>query len=185
MKRLLHLALRSAISACLMTSAGGGELATPSDPSGTWTAENGETRIRIEDCGPAGEQRCGYLVWMRQPANAQGHLFKDQSNPSPGKRSRPLLGHQLAAGLKRTQDGRYEGTIYNADRGKFYSVTLWRETPTRLRIRECMLIMLCTTRSWLQAADILPGQLAGRTGDANGPKPDREWARQSRGASQW
>jgi hypothetical protein len=83
MKRLLHLLLRSAISACLMTSAGGGEFANPSDPSGT--------RIRIEDRGPAGEQRCGYLVWI----------------------------------------------------------------------------------------------VAGGTGDANGPKPDKEWARQSPGATQW
>ncbi len=39
-----------------------------------------------------------------------------------------------------------------------------------------MLSVLCSTQTWTQTMDALPGQLVGMTGDLNGPKPDKEWA---------
>lgn len=170
MKVIVHSAVAASLSAAIEMS----HAASPTDPSGTWLTEDGRARIRVEHCGATPEQICGYLVWMN---DAKGPTFKDENNPDINKRSRPLLGHQLILGLKPTSAGRFDGEIYNAENGKTYFVTLWREAPDRLKIKGCMLAVLCSTQIWLQTNDVLPGQLVGLTGDPDGPKADKEWAR--------
>ncbi len=66
--------------ACLMALAGPVNAAGPADPSGTWLTEDGRARIRLERCGPKQEQICGYIVWMKDPADAKGQPLRDQSN---------------------------------------------------------------------------------------------------------
>lgn len=154
--------------------------ASPVDPSGTWLTEDGRARIRIERCGPVLEQVCGYIVWMKDPADASGQPFRDQSNPDPAKRGRPVLGHQLILGLTPSAAARFDGRIYDAESGKSYDISLWRETADKLKVKGCMLSILCATQTWAQTVNALPGQLIGMTGDPNGPKADREWAPQAR-----
>ena len=48
---------------------------------------------------------------------------------------RALLGHQLIMGLQATPEGRFAGDIYNAEDGKFYSVSLWRDSADRLKLK--------------------------------------------------
>lgn len=112
---------------------------------------------------------------MKEPADAHGQPLKDLSNPDLTKRSRPVLGHQLILGLKLGSAGRFEGQIYNAENGKSYEISLWREA-TDLKVKGCMLSVFCATQTWTQTMNALPGQLVGMTGDLNGPRPDKEWA---------
>ena len=167
--------VRGVLVACLMAVAGPGAAASPADPSGTWLTEDGRARVRIERCGPKLEQICGYIVWMKDPADKNGEPARDQNNPDTAKRSRPLLGHQLILGLKRSWSGRFDGEIYNAENGKSYEISVWREA-TDLKVKGCMLSVFCATQTWTQTMDALSGQLVGMTGDPNGPKPEKEWA---------
>ncbi len=167
--------VHATLAACLMAVAGPGNAASPADPSGTWLTEDGRARVRIERCGAKLEQICGYIVWMKDPTDANGQPPRDQNNPDLAKRTRPLLGHQLILGLKLSADGRFEGQIYNAENGKSYEISLRREA-TDLKVKGCMLSVFCATQTWTQTMNALPGQLVGMTGDPTGPAADKEWA---------
>jgi uncharacterized protein (DUF2147 family) len=176
-KFVLRVILRTLIGIVMTSSAGGrAEVAAPADPSGTWLVEDGRARIRLERCGPTRDRLCGYIVWMKEAADARGQLYRDRRNPDPDKQARALLGHQLLMGLQAKPDGRFAGDIYNAEDGKFYPVSLWRESPGTLKLKGCLLGLLCQTQTWQQTFDVQPGQLVGLTGDTNGPRADKEWA---------
>jgi uncharacterized protein (DUF2147 family) len=168
--------LCAAFSAGWMAFVGPGIAAGPADPSGTWLTEDARARIRLERCGPALEQICGYIVWIRDPVDAKGQPLRDRQNPDPAKRSRALLGHQLLMGLTQNADGRFYGQIYNAENGESYEISLWREAADRLKVKGCMLAVFCASQDWPQAVNVLPGQLSGITGDPTGPRADKEWA---------
>lgn len=174
MTSIVQIVARGAVAASLIMAIETGHTAGTTDPSGTWLTEDGRARIRVEHCGATLEQICGYVVWAK---DAKGQAFRDQYNPDLDKRSRPLLGHQLILGLKPASEGRFDGQIYNAENGKTYAISIWRETPEQLKVKGCLLAVLCSTQTWLQTNDVLPGQLVGITGDPDGPKADREWAR--------
>lgn len=167
--------LRTALALFQIVIAGPGNAAGAADPSGTWLTQDGRARVRIERCGARLEQVCGFIVWMKEPVDANGQPLKDQNNPDPAKRSRPLLGHQLILGLKPAAEGRFNGQIYNAENGKSYQISLSRGARD-LNVTGCMLSILCATQTWTQTTNALPGQLVGMTGDPTGPRADREWA---------
>jgi len=175
MKLISRIILRVALAVCQMLIAGPGNAASVADPSGTWLTEDGRARVRAERCGVSLEQICGFVVWMKEPADANGQPLKDQNNPDPAKRSRPLLGHQLIMGLRPAADGRFDGQIYNAENGKSYEISLRRDARD-LKVKGCMLSILCASQTWTQTMNALPGQLVGMTGDPTGPRADKEWA---------
>jgi uncharacterized protein (DUF2147 family) len=176
MKIVLRMILRALINIVMMSSGGRVEAAAPADPSGTWLVEDGRARIRIERCGPARDRVCGFIVWMKEPDDARGQPYRDSLNPNLDKRGRALLGHQLIMGLQAAPEGWFAGEIYNADDGRLYSVSLWRESSDRLKLKGCLIKLLCQTQTWQQTLDVQPGQLVGLTGDVNGPRADKEWA---------
>jgi uncharacterized protein (DUF2147 family) len=177
MKIILRVILRTLVTIIMMSSAGGhAEVAAPADPVGTWLVEDGRARIRLERCGSARDRICGYIVWMKDAVDARGQPYRDSQNPDPDKRARALLGHQLLMGLQATSDGQFAGDIYNAENGKFYPVSLWRESSERLKLKGCLIKLLCQTQTWQRTFDVQPGQLVGLTGDLNGPRADQEWA---------
>jgi uncharacterized protein (DUF2147 family) len=178
-KTVVTVILRIALGVGLaLANARPGNAVSSIDPSGTWLTEDGRARIRVERCGPKLEQICGYIVWMKEPLDARGHVILDLQNPDSAKRSRPVLGHQLIMGLApNPDDGRFHGHIYNAENGKFYDIAIWREAADVLKVKGCMLSILCSTQTWTPTTDALPGQLVGLTGDVSGPVADQEWAR--------
>ena len=176
MNFLVRMFLRSLVAALLMSSTGRAETIATIDPGGTWQTEDGRARIRLERCGVARDRICGFIVWMKDPLDPRGQPFRDSFNPDPDKRTRALLGHQLILGLKLTPEGKFDGDIYNAEDGKSYAVSLWRDRSDRLKLKGCLLKLLCQTQTWTQTLDVQPGQLVGLTGDVGGPRADREWA---------
>lgn len=153
--------------------------ASPRDPSGVWLTEDKRARVKIEKCGPRQEHVCGYVVWL-PPAQAAN---LDRKNPNPQLTNRNVLGHQLMLGLKPNQDGAYEGSIYNAEDGKTYDVTVWLESPEELNVRGCIMGFLCATQSWTRVTDVKPGQLTGATGGSDGPRPNPEWAAKTKSSN--
>lgn len=147
--------------------------AAPRDPSGVWITEDGRARVRVEKCGSARENLCGYIIWLKAGTSV---ATTDVKNPDSRKARRAVLGHQLILGLKPNDEDHYEGLIYNADDGKTYDVDVWLAAASDLKVKGCLLGFLCGTQSWKRANDVVPGQLTGPTGGSGGPTPDPEWA---------
>lgn len=152
-RTLLHGAVALALMCLIGQPSAAGNI--PADPSGTWVVEDGRARVRLERCGSAQDRICGYIVWMKNPVDERGRPYRDASNPDLDKRSRNLLGHQLLMGLKPTPEGRFEGEIYNAEDGNRYSVVLWHDSSAQLKLKGCMLKLLCSTQTWQQSNDVL------------------------------
>ena len=150
--------------------------AVPRDPTGTFLTEDGRARIRLEKCGPTNENVCGFVVWLDQPSNENGSPKTDLKNSDRRKTARPLLGHQLIMGLKPGEE-RFEGMIYNSEDGRSYEVGVWLAKPDELKVRGCLLAVLCATQTWIRKTDTVPGQLASGTGQPGGPMADPEWAK--------
>ncbi|MDQ0468032.1 DUF2147 domain-containing protein [Labrys wisconsinensis] len=165
-----------AAAAALLAAGPGLAAQSPADPGGIWRTEDNRARIRIEPCGSRPGQVCGYLVWMEDGLDPKGRPLRDLRNPDPARRSQALLGEQLLAGAVRPSDGRIAGRIYDAESGKSYDVTLWRDADS-LKVEGCVLAIFCATQTWSRVKDALPGQLVGATGAANGPRPEQVRAR--------
>ena len=158
----------------------GAGAAPAKDPSATWLTEDGRARVRVERCKAKPADICGYVVWLA-PRKGMTASTLDKNNPDPAKASFPVLGHQLMNGLTLNEDGEYEGLIYNADNGKSYDVTVWRESPDELKVKGCLIALLCKTQSWKQVDDVVPGQLTGATGAPGGPRSGTASASQPSG----
>jgi uncharacterized protein (DUF2147 family) len=124
------------------------------DPVGTWLVEDGRAKIHIEKCGAEQNGICGSVVWMKDPLDEKGHPKTDIKNPDPVKRGRPALGMQIIKELKPDDDQVYSGQIYNAENGKDYDVTLKVEKPGELRLKGCVLSILCQSQHWTRVADL-------------------------------
>jgi uncharacterized protein (DUF2147 family) len=142
------------------------------EPIGTWLTEDGRGRIRTEHCGPGKADLCGYVVWMKEPMDDKGKPRLDASNPDAKKKTRPVLGHELMTALKPSDEGRFEGKVYNADNGKSYDVEVWSEAADELSVKGCLFSYLCKTQTWKRVSDVLPGQLQGATDAPGGPRSD-------------
>lgn len=160
----------------ILTLQAGAVAAQPRDPSGTFLTEDGRARIRLEKCGEANENVCGYVVWLQSPTTENGMPRTDLKNSDRRKTGRQLLGHQLVMGLK-PKDDRYEGLIYNSEDGRSYDVNIWLASQNELKVKGCLLAVLCSTQSWGRKTDVAPGQLAAATGAPGGPTADPEWAK--------
>lgn len=108
--------------------------AAANDPVfGRWLVEDGRAVIEIEPCG---SQACGRLVWMANPRDENGRAKRDDHNPDPSARARPLCGLTLVAGLQRAADGSWKGgQIYSARDGRTYGFQVAPAGPDALTAR--------------------------------------------------
>lgn len=120
--------------------------ATAGDPTGVWLTEKADARIRIARCGDA---LCGSIVWLKSPRDpATGKPWTDERNPDAQKRPRPLLGIQIAYGLRPSgTPDKWTGHFYNADDGQSYDGHLILRTATMLTVEGCAL-GLCAGETW-------------------------------------
>lgn len=80
---VLRVGLRIVVSLLLSMAEGRGHAAPVGDPLGTWLTEDGRARVRVERCGAMADRVCGYIVWMKETADAKGQPFRDRLNPDP------------------------------------------------------------------------------------------------------
>ena len=122
----------------LLATAGLAAAAEPT-PVGVWLHSNGRIQMEIYPCG---EDLCGKLVWFKYPNNDDGTPRTDVNNPDPTLRAPPLMGLQVLHGLRRTDDGWEDGTVYNPDDGETYSTEMTILPDGTLRTRGYILITL-------------------------------------------
>lgn len=116
---------------------------------GRWLVEDGRAVIEIEPCGG---QACGRLVWMQNPRGADGGPKRDEHNPDPSERMRPLCGARIVSGLEPAGDGSWQdGRIYSARDGRTFGFEVQPDGPDRLSARGYVgLSLLGKSQTWVR-----------------------------------
>ena len=117
---------------------------------GTWLSGDGDGWIEIRRVG---DGLSGVI--KGSPNAADERPDRDEKNPDPALRDRPLKGLELFSGFSYAGDGRWTGgTIYDPNSGKFYrSIVTWVD-PDTLKVRGYIGVpMLGRTETWTRVTD--------------------------------
>jgi uncharacterized protein (DUF2147 family) len=127
--------------------------AQASDPvEGQWLVEDGDAKVQVGACAGAPAMLCGRIVWLREPKTDDGVAKRDEHNPDPGLRGRPIIGLPLIREFHAAGPGRWEGgKIYDPKSGKTYASRLRIAADGTLRVSGCV-AMFCQTQTWTRAS---------------------------------
>jgi uncharacterized protein (DUF2147 family) len=122
--------------------------ALAADPTGDWKVADGVANIRVAECNGS---MWGAVAWEKTPGG------RDINNPDPSKKSRPTLGMPILIDMKKKAAGdQWEGQVYNAKDGQFYSSTIKPVGSDQLEIQGCVLGFLCGGETWTRVAGPIP-----------------------------
>jgi uncharacterized protein (DUF2147 family) len=122
--------------------------ALAADPTGDWRVADGVANIRVAQCNGS---MWGAVAWEKTPG---GH---DANNPDVSKQNRPTLGMPILIDMKKKPGvDQWEGQVYNAKDGQFYSSTIKPAGPDQLEIQGCVLGFLCGGETWTRVAGPIP-----------------------------
>src|ERR1700688_3022740 len=86
---------------------------------------------------------------------------RDKNNPDVSKQNRATLGMPILIDMKKTPGvDQWEGEVYNAKDGQFYSSTIKPAGPDQLEIQGCILGSLCGGETWTRVAGPIPSRPA-------------------------
>jgi uncharacterized protein (DUF2147 family) len=126
--------------------------ALAADPTGDWKVADGVANIRVAECNGS---MWGAVAWEKTPG---GH---DTNNPDVSKKSRPTLGMPILIDMKKKAGvDQWEGQVYNAKDGQFYSSTIKPVGSDQLEIQGCVLGFLCGGETWTRVAGPIPSSPA-------------------------
>lgn len=114
------------------------QVAIAAGPTGEWLVASKMAHIRIVDCEGT---LWGVVSWQQRAG-------VDDKNPDPAKRGRPTLGMPVLIGLKASGPNSWGGALYNSQNGKTYSGGITLLAPDRVRVRGCVLAILCGGEYW-------------------------------------
>lgn len=129
MKNLLAMGLGALALAAVSVSAHAAE------PYGVWKIGKGKVTIKIVDCGG---NLCANIVGLAEPTR-NGKAKVDRHNKNAALRDRPLMGLQIASNLKPAGDGKWDGSIYNADDGNTYQAKVSMTAANEMKLKGCVL----------------------------------------------
>src|ERR1700685_4391831 len=140
------------------------------DPTGDWRVADGVANIRVAQCNGS---MWGAVSWEKDPG---GH---DEHNPDVSKQSRPTLGMPILIDMKKKSGvDTWEGQVYDAKDGQYYSSTIRPLDPDHMEIQGCVLGFLCGGETWTRVAGPIPSSPvnsmakgAAKGAPPNGPKP--------------
>jgi len=122
--------------------------ALAADPTGDWKVADGVANIRVAECNGS---MWGVVAWEKEPGGRDSH------NPDVSKQNRPTLGMPILIDMKKKPDAdQWEGQVYNAKDGQFYSSTIRPVGSDQLEIRGCVLGFLCGGETWTRVAGPIP-----------------------------
>ena len=91
-------------------------IAIAADPTGDWMVADKVATIRVAECNGA---MWGVVAWEKTPGG------RDVNNPDVARQSRPTLGMPILIDMKKKPGAeQWEGQVYNAKDGQFYSSTI-------------------------------------------------------------
>jgi uncharacterized protein (DUF2147 family) len=116
---LLFVGAFNGMPAAAQTAAGG-------TPAGRWLTQSGNFEIDIASCGKA---LCGTVV----------RVLGNQSMSQPGVEAKSdaqaAMGMKILTDLTPSDDGEWEGQIYNRENGKTYDCIVVLSAPDQLEVR--------------------------------------------------
>src|SRR5665213_2272556 len=114
------------------------------DPTGDWRVADGVANIRVAQCNG---DMWGAVAWEQTPG---GH---DSHNPDVSKQNRPTLAMPILIDMKKKAGTEaWEGQVYNAKDGQYYSSTIKPADADHLEIQGCVLGFLCGGETWTRVA---------------------------------
>ena len=126
--------------------------ALAADPTGDWRVADGVANIRVAQCNGS---VWGAVAWEKEPGG------KDIHNPDASKQSRPTLGMPILIDMKKKAGvDAWEGQVYNAKDGQFYSSTIKPVGSDQLEIQGCVLGFLCGGETWTRVGPPIPSSPA-------------------------
>jgi uncharacterized protein (DUF2147 family) len=145
--------------------------ARAADPTGDWKVADGVANIRVAQCNGS---MWGVVAWEQTPGG------KDTHNPDPAKQSRPTLGMPILIDMKKKAGlDQWEGQVYNAKDGQFYSSTIKPVGTDQLEIQGCVLGFLCGGETWSRVAPPIPSSPANSMAKGASPKQTSKPAAQA------
>jgi uncharacterized protein (DUF2147 family) len=118
------------------------------DPTGDWRVADGVANIRVAECNGS---MWGVVAWEKTPGG------RDSNNPDVSKKNRPTLGMPILIDMKKKAGvDQWEGQVYNAKDGQFYSSTIKPTGSDQLEIQGCVLGFLCGGETWTRVAGPIP-----------------------------
>jgi uncharacterized protein (DUF2147 family) len=122
--------------------------ALAADPTGDWRVADGVANIRVAECNGS---MWGVVAWEKEPGG------RDSNNPDVSKQNRPTLGMSILIDMKKKPDvDLWEGQVYNAKDGQFYSSKIKPVGSDQLEIQGCVLGFLCGGETWTRVAGPIP-----------------------------
>jgi uncharacterized protein (DUF2147 family) len=126
--------------------------ALAADPTGDWRVADGVANIRVAECNG---RMWGAVSWEKTPGG------RDTNNPDVSKQSRPTLGMPILIDMRKSRGAdQWEGQVYNAKDGQFYSSTIRPIGADQLEIKGCVLGFLCGGETWTRVAGPIPSSPA-------------------------
>jgi uncharacterized protein (DUF2147 family) len=145
-----HLARRIVFSGLFLATSLTAALAA--DPTGDWRVADGVANIRVAQCNGS---MWGAVAWEKEPGG------KDIHNPDASKQRRPTLGMPILIDMKKKAGvDAWEGQVYNAKDGQFYSSTIKPVGTDQLEIQGCVLGFLCGGETWTRVGPPIPSSPA-------------------------
>jgi uncharacterized protein (DUF2147 family) len=146
-------------SGMILATAAGPALAL--DPTGDWRVADGVANIRVAQCNG---NMWGAVSWEQTPGGRDAH------NPDVSKQNRPSLGMPILIDMKKKPGvDSWEGQVYNAKDGQFYSSTIKPVSADQMEIQGCVLGFLCGGETWTRVAGPIPSSPANSMAKS-GPK---------------
>jgi uncharacterized protein (DUF2147 family) len=122
------------------------------DPTGDWRVADGVAIIRVAECNGS---IWGAVAWEKTPGG------RDKNNPDVSKQNRPTLGMPILIDMKKKPGvDQWEGQVYNAKDGQYYSSTIKPISPDQMEIQGCVLGFLCGGETWSRVAGPIPSSPA-------------------------
>jgi uncharacterized protein (DUF2147 family) len=105
--------------------------ASPTAVEGTWLSGDGDGLIRVEVVG------ADLRATIRGSATGESdRADRDEKNPDPALRNRPLVGLNIFSGFKYDEDGIWSGgRIYDPNSGNTYRCKIELLDPDTLKVR--------------------------------------------------
>ena len=126
--------------------------ALAADPTGDWRVADGVANIRVAECNGS---MWGVVAWEKTPGG------RDKNNPDVSKQNRPTLGMPILIDMKKKPGvDQWQGQVYNAKDGQFYSSTIKPIGSDQLEIQGCVLGFLCGGETWTRVAGPIPSSPA-------------------------
>lgn len=110
------------------------------DVIGVWRHPDNGSHIQIYACG---QSACAKIVKVADPSR------KDDKNPDPKLRDRPVVGVVIMNGGKKAGPLKWQGKLYNTLDGGTYNGTLTLVSETELKLSGCIMGgLICDGRTW-------------------------------------